>query len=49
MSNLVAGCDFCGIGAGQVDADLVAFRSANVFVVPALKQGSNNRALSAPG
>jgi hypothetical protein len=26
MSNLVVGCDFCGIGAGQVDADLVALR-----------------------
>jgi histidine triad (HIT) family protein len=43
MSRLMVGCDFCGIGTGQVDAGLVAFRSANVFVVPALRQRANNR------
>jgi len=43
MNSLMVGCDFCGIGTGQVDADLVAFRSANVFVVPTLRQRANNR------
>ncbi len=36
-------CPFCAIGRGEVDADLVAFRTADVFVVPALKQRPSNR------
>jgi len=35
-------CPFCAIGSGASDADLVAFRTPNVFVVPALKQRSSN-------
>ena len=35
-------CPFCAIGRGDVDADLVAFRASNVFVVPTLKQRSSN-------
>jgi len=31
-------CPFCEIGRGVLDADLVAFRATNVFVVPTLKQ-----------
>jgi len=33
-------CPFCAIGSGANDADLVAFRTPNVFVVPALEQRS---------
>lgn len=36
-------CPFCAIGSGGKDADLVAFRTSNVFVVPTLKQRSSNR------
>lgn len=35
-------CPFCAIGRGEVDADLVAFRASDVFVVPALKQRLSN-------
>ncbi|MDT0344109.1 HIT family protein [Streptomyces litchfieldiae] len=35
-------CPFCLIGRGEVDGDLVAHRSPNVFVVPALMQRANN-------
>jgi len=35
-------CVFCRIGQGEIDEDLVAYRSENVFVVPALKQRQNN-------
>ncbi|MER6014271.1 HIT family protein [Streptomyces bluensis] len=35
-------CAFCRIGQGETDEDLVAYRSDNVFVVPALKQRQNN-------
>jgi histidine triad (HIT) family protein len=35
-------CAFCEIGAGRVDADLVAYRSANTVVVPALLQRARN-------
>ncbi|MDQ0745915.1 histidine triad (HIT) family protein [Streptomyces africanus] len=35
-------CAFCRIGQGEIDEDLVAYRSGNVFVVPALKQRQNN-------
>ncbi len=37
-----ADCPFCAIGRGEVDADLVAFRASEVFVVPALKQRPSN-------
>jgi histidine triad (HIT) family protein len=36
-------CDFCAISTGEADADLVAYRSENVFVVPALQQRASNR------
>jgi histidine triad (HIT) family protein len=36
-------CDFCAIGSGEVDSDLVAFRSDRVFVLPALRQRRRNR------
>lgn len=36
-------CVFCAIGAGEVDDDLVAYRSRRVFVVPALRQRAGNR------
>jgi histidine triad (HIT) family protein len=36
-------CVFCSIAAGAVDDDLVAYRSANVFVIPALRQRARNR------
>lgn len=39
----MAVCPFCQIAAGEVDSDLVAYRSANVFVLPALTQRENNR------
>jgi histidine triad (HIT) family protein len=35
-------CPFCAIGHGGNDADLVAFRTPNVFVVPTLKQRRSN-------
>jgi histidine triad (HIT) family protein len=35
-------CAFCRIGQGEIDEDLVAYRSESVFVVPALKQRQNN-------
>ncbi|WP_322620192.1 HIT family protein [Streptomyces acidicola] len=38
----VSECAFCGIGRGEIDEDLVAYRSENVFVVPALKQRQSN-------
>jgi diadenosine tetraphosphate (Ap4A) HIT family hydrolase len=36
-------CVFCTIAAGDVDDDLVAYRSASVFVIPALRQRPRNR------
>lgn len=36
-------CVFCAIGAGDVDDDLVAYRSGGVYVVPALRQRPRNR------
>jgi histidine triad (HIT) family protein len=36
-------CVFCTIASGDVDDDLVACRSANVFVIPALRQRVRNR------
>jgi histidine triad (HIT) family protein len=38
----VSDCAFCRIGRDGIDEDLVAYRSENVFVVPALKQRQNN-------
>ncbi|GAA2406219.1 hypothetical protein GCM10010420_37650 [Streptomyces glaucosporus] len=38
----VDGCVFCAIGRGEADADLVAYRSGDVCVVPALLQRENN-------
>jgi histidine triad (HIT) family protein len=38
----VSDCAFCRIGQGEIDEDLVAYRSENVFAVPALKQRQNN-------
>jgi diadenosine tetraphosphate (Ap4A) HIT family hydrolase len=35
-------CVFCDIAAGRVDADLVAYRDAAVFVVPTLTQREAN-------
>ncbi|MFE2941497.1 HIT family protein [Streptomyces sp. NPDC059255] len=35
-------CPFCLIGQGEIDADLVAYRSKNVFVIPTLMQRENN-------
>ncbi|MYU10380.1 HIT domain-containing protein [Streptomyces sp. SID8361] len=35
-------CAFCRIGQCEIDEDLVAYRSENVFIVPALKQRPNN-------
>jgi histidine triad (HIT) family protein len=37
-----ADCAFCAIGRGEVDADLVAFRTSRVFVVPTVKQRPSN-------
>jgi histidine triad (HIT) family protein len=37
------GCTFCPIAAGEVDADLVAVRTGQVFVIPALRQHPTNR------
>lgn len=42
MERIHTNCPFCAIGRGNVDADLVAFRASNVFVVPTLKQRSSN-------
>jgi histidine triad (HIT) family protein len=36
-------CPFCAIGSGDVDQDLVVFRTGDVFVVPTLKQRAANR------
>jgi hypothetical protein len=30
-------CTFCPIAAGEIDTDLVALRTARVFVIPALR------------
>jgi histidine triad (HIT) family protein len=38
----VSECPFCMIGRGEIDADLVAYRSRNVFVIPTLMQRENN-------
>jgi histidine triad (HIT) family protein len=35
-------CTFCPIAAAEVDDDLVAVRTEQVFVVPALRQHPNN-------
>jgi len=37
------GCVFCAIALGEVDDDLVAFRSESVYVIPALRQRLKNR------
>jgi histidine triad (HIT) family protein len=36
-------CVFCPIAAGEIDTDLVALRTAQVFVIPALRQHPTNR------
>jgi histidine triad (HIT) family protein len=36
-------CVFCAIGAGELDDDLVGYRSGRVFVLPALRQRARNR------
>jgi histidine triad (HIT) family protein len=38
----MTGCTFCPIAAGEVDADLVAVRTAQAFVIPALRQHPTN-------
>lgn len=35
-------CTFCPIAGGEVDADLVAMRTEQVFVIPALRQHPTN-------
>jgi histidine triad (HIT) family protein len=35
-------CTFCPIAAGEVDTDLVALHTAQVFVIPALRQHPSN-------
>jgi histidine triad (HIT) family protein len=35
-------CTFCPIAAGQIDGELVALRTAQVFVIPALRQHPTN-------
>jgi histidine triad (HIT) family protein len=35
-------CTFCPIAGGEIDADLVALRTAQVFVIPALRQHPTN-------
>jgi histidine triad (HIT) family protein len=35
-------CPFCAIGAGEVDADLVASRTARTYAIPALRQWPAN-------
>lgn len=39
----VQGCPFCEIASGRVDADLIAFQTPQVFVLPALNQRPLNR------
>lgn len=36
-------CPFCAIGAGDVDADLVASRTPRTYAIPALRQWPANR------
>jgi histidine triad (HIT) family protein len=38
----MAECTFCPIAAGEIDTDLVALRTAQVFVIPALRQHPTN-------
>jgi histidine triad (HIT) family protein len=38
----VGDCTFCPIACGELDADLVALRTAQVFVIPALRQHPTN-------
>jgi histidine triad (HIT) family protein len=38
----VSDCPFCAIGRGEIDADLVAYRSRRVFVIPTLMQREKN-------
>jgi histidine triad (HIT) family protein len=38
----MAECIFCPIAGGEIDADLVALRTAQVFVLPALRQHPTN-------
>jgi histidine triad (HIT) family protein len=38
----VGECAFCSIAAGEIDTDLVALRTAQVFVIPALRQHPTN-------
>ncbi|HZC52655.1 MAG TPA: HIT family protein [Mycobacterium sp.] len=35
-------CPFCAIGAGEVDADLVASRTPHTYAIPALRQWPAN-------
>ncbi|MCQ4080762.1 HIT family protein [Streptomyces sp. RB6PN25] len=35
-------CPFCRIGQGEIDDDLVAYRTKNAFVIPTLMQRENN-------
>jgi histidine triad (HIT) family protein len=35
-------CIFCSIAGGEIDIDLVALRTAQVFVIPALRQHPTN-------
>lgn len=35
-------CPFCSIGAGEVDGELVAYRTDNVFVIPVPWQRARN-------
>jgi histidine triad (HIT) family protein len=39
----MSACPFCQVAAGAVDADLIAYRTRAVFVLPALKQRERNR------
>jgi histidine triad (HIT) family protein len=39
----VAECIFCPIAAGEIDSDLVALRTPQVFVIPALRQHPTNQ------
>ncbi|MET8156855.1 HIT family protein [Sphaerisporangium sp. NPDC005289] len=38
----MSSCPFCPIGAGDVDSELVAYRTANVFVLPIPWQRAKN-------
>jgi histidine triad (HIT) family protein len=38
----VDACTFCPIAAGDIDTDLVALRTGQVFVIPALRQHPTN-------